>query len=194
VFQLLKDTFLIRANASLNSVTDIKGLNGQNLVIDIDFQKYQHSTQIGEIAYIPLSVSKEYLNDTKLSVGDKVVFHHFVCQPDNEVVVGGETLYKCAYYFMWAKINLNQTFHPLEDFIFVEPILEPESAVRTSGGLMLKLDRENMPNTGIVFAASNAAKEKGLRMGDRVFFTNDADYDIKITGNNYYRMRCLLKS
>lgn len=189
MFQLLKNTFLIRANDKLNSTTNIIGYNNQPLIIDTDFQKYHHSTQIGEIAYIPLSVSSEdYLYDNKLSVGDKIVFHHFVCQPDNEVYVNGEKLFKCDYFFIWAKIN-NNKFEPLEDIIFVEPIVEQENEIKTKGGLLLKNFLGKVKNIGVVYAASKSASEKGLVAGDKVFFTNDADYDIKIFGKDFYRMR-----
>lgn len=190
--QLLRNTFLIRADKDLNTRLKIKGHNDQPLFLDTDFQKYQHATQFGQIAHIPLSISQEYINDVKLNVGDTVVFHHFVCQPDNLMKVpganGGE-FYKCEYYNLWCTLK-GANMQPIEDFIFVEPILEPENALRSSSGLLhMKRDRQKMKNTGIVFAVSKSAKEKGVRMGDRVFFTNDADYEIKIIDKDFYRMR-----
>ncbi len=189
MIQLLRDTFLLRADKDLNSRLNIKGHNGLPLFLDTDFNKYQHATQFGEIAFVPLSITDEYINDVPLKVGDKVIIHHFVVNQENIIEADGEKLYRCEYHQLWSKIE-GTYMQPLEDFIFVEPMMEPENALRSESGLLhIKRNPQKMRNTGIVFSASKAAKAKGLRMGDRVFFTNDADYDIKIVEKEYYRMR-----
>jgi len=183
--ELIKNVFLISADKDLNSKVKI---GGKSLFVDRDFDKYRYSTQIGEVFSCPKKIDeKEFINDTAINNGDIVIFHHFVCQPNNLVIVGGKELYKCEFYNLWAKIE-NQKITPIEDFIFVEPILEPESNL-TSNGLLLKTSREPLKNQGIIFALSSAARKSGLRMGDKVFFTNNADYDIKILESTLYRMR-----
>jgi co-chaperonin GroES (HSP10) len=182
--RLIKDVFLIRANKNMNKSIII---GGKTLTVDTDFEKYRHATQVGEIAFSPKIIDKEYLYNTPLNDGDKIVCHHFVCQPDNLISINNEEFYQCEYYNIWAKIE-GEKIKPLEDFIFVEPILEPESNLY-SGSLQVKREREYLKNQGIVFALSKSARAAGLKMGDRIFFTNNADYDIRLLDKNLYRMR-----
>lgn len=187
--KLIKDTFLVRADKDLKKTLSIKGHDGKFLFLDTDFGKYEHATQVGEIASTPLEISPQYLYDNQLSEGDKIIFHHFVVQPDNSIRSDGEELFRCDYFHIWCKIK-DEKIHPLEDFIFVEPILEPESSLWSENKLVqTKTKREFLQNQGIVFAASKSAKIKGVKVGDKVFFTNNADYDIKIIDKLLWRMR-----
>jgi len=179
---------LIRADRDSKRVTPITGHNGEPLSMDTDFDPYRHATQVGVVAYPSLVIDSEYLNDNPVKMGDVVLFHHFVCQDDNSLMYNNELLYRCEYFHLFAKI-VNTKLEPLEDFIFVEPILEPESNLVGESGLILKSNRGFLDNVGKVFALSKAAKKGGLRMGDVVFFTNNADYDINISGKELYRMR-----
>lgn len=186
--KLIKDLFLIRADVHSKNVSSITGINGEKLVIDTDFDKYRHAQQVGEVILSPQIIDSEHSYSNPVNAGDIVVMHHFVCQDDNKVKYNDETLFQCEYYHIWAKI-VNSKLEPLEDYIFVEPVLEPESHTKTEGGLILRTERAYLKNTGKVFALSKKAKESGLRMGDTVFFTNDADYDIKLLGTDLYRMQ-----
>lgn len=180
--------FLVRADKDAKQTTSIKGHDGENLILDTDFQKYYHATQVGEVAFSPQIIDSEYLNDNPVKDGDQVLFHHFVCQEDNAVKYNGETLFQCEYFHIWARI-VNTKLEPLEDFIFVEPILEPEENISTPGGLLLRAERQNLSGCGKVFALSKEAKKYGIRMGDVVFFTKDADYGINVMDHDLYRMR-----
>lgn len=180
--------FLIRADKDAKKITSIVGHSGDKLSLDTDFQKYNHATQVGEVAFSPQIIGSEFLNNTPIKDGDAVLFHHFVCQDDNQVKYNGETLYSCDYFHIWAKI-VDSKLEPLEDFIFVEPILEPLSQTKTSGGLVLKAERTNLKNIGRIHSLSKASRKLGMREGDIVFFTNDADYDINVLGKDLYRMR-----
>ncbi len=187
--QPIQNLFFIRANPDLHKTLSIKSHDGRNLILDTDFQKYNYATQIGEIAYAPLCISDEYTNDNPVKVKDTVVFHHFVCQPDNEFISNGERVYKCEYFHLFAKIE-NEKLTALEDFIFVQPILESEDSIWSlCKKIQLKPRRENLKYQAIVFSLSKQAEESGLLEGDKVYFTKDADYDINLFGIDLWRMR-----
>lgn len=184
--KLIKDLFLVRADKDKKRLSSITGHNGLPLVVDTDFDKYRHANQIGEVAFSPQIIDSEFSNDNPVNKGDIILFHHFVCQEDNEIQWKLDKLYKCEYFHIWAKI-VNTKLEPLEDYIFVEPVLEPEENI-VSNGLLLRKERAFLKNVGRVFALSNQAKKVGLRINDIIFFTNDADYDINVLGKDLYRM------
>ncbi len=185
--QLIKDTFLIKANPELNHTTKIVGHNGECVVIDAECNKFEHATQLAEIAYAPATVDSKYRYDVKLNKGDIVFIHYHQVQPKNAVSVNGEELYKCPYFQIWCKIE-NEKLIPLEEYIFVEPILEPESDLFCDK-LKTKVYQENIKSTGIVFAVGNMATEAGIKPGDKVFVTSNADLEVDILGKKLWRMR-----
>lgn len=175
------DMFLVKTNGSR---VDSVGTTG--LTIDTDYNKYKHTVQTGKIFATPIGISSKYENDTILSVGDEVVFHHFVCQSDNRSDFG-ENVYRADYFHLYGKIN-NGKLMALEDIVFVEPIIEDKSNL-FCGGLQIKSSLDNVSQQGKVFAASKKAQSLGVKSGDRVFFTKDADYSMKILDTGLYRMR-----
>ncbi len=178
-----KDTFLIRVQSDRIN-TGIAGIGGKEIIIDSDYNKYKHTTQIGIIHACPIKITKQYLYDTELNVGDTVAFHHFVCQADHKIEDG---VYRAEYFHLYALLK-DSSVEPLEDVIFVEPILESEDSLY-AGNIRIKSHQENIKQCGIVFAASKKAKAMGVRDGDKVFFSKDADYKMKLIDKVYYRMR-----
>lgn len=178
-----RDTLLIEVDSPHKdgiSVGDTK------IIIDTDYNRYDHSRQIGKIHTKSIQITKQYLNDVPLEIGDEVVFHHFVCQPDHKMPFG-KNVYRCEYFHLYAKI-VEGKIMPLEDVIFVDPILEPEENMFI-GKVQIKPHREFLKQQGIVFAASNKAKSMGILPGDKVFFTPNADYSMNVTGKHLWRMR-----
>lgn len=196
--KVAKDTFLIRVQSDRNADIGVIGANGKKISIDVDYNKYKHTAQIGEIFACPIKVTGQYIYDLQLNEGDIVVFHHFVCQPDHRVNIG-ENIYRAEYFHIYAKMfggikSINGKvisywdMQPLEDIIFVEPILEDENNL-FAGKIRIKTHRENLKQTGTVFALSNKAKEAGICEEDKVFFSANADYQMKIVDKDLYRMR-----
>lgn len=196
--KVAKDTFLIRVQSDRNADIGITGDNGKKIIIDTDYNKYKHTAQIGEIFACPIRITNQYIYDLQLKEGDTVVFHHFVCQPDHKVNIG-ENIYRAEYFHIYAKMFVGPKeingaiacywdMQPLEDIIFVAPILEDEDNL-FAGKIRIKNHRENLKQTGIVFALSNKAKEAGICEGDKVFFSANADYQMKVIDKDLYRMR-----
>lgn len=181
-----KDTFLIQVDGDRNANIDVTGANGEKLIIDHDYNKYKHTTQIGKIFALPILITKQYLNDIQLNVGDTVVFHHFVCQPDHKVNIG-ENVYRAEYFHLYAKVQDGLLF-PLEDVVFVIPIMEDESALY-AGNIRIKTFCETVKQQGVVLACSKQAILLGIQPNDKILFTANADYKMKIADKELYRMR-----
>jgi len=181
----VKDIFFVDADFNANKTMDIKGADGERLYIDIDFDPYAYATRIGAITHTPLIIGDKYKYLTKLDKGDIVIFHHFVCQEDNRVIVDGKHYFKADFCHLFAKIK-NNTVTPLEQFIFVRPI---KDEVKFMGKLQISFEDKNLKSTGIIEYLSEEAKGVGLKVGDKVFYTKNAEYKMNILGTEFYRMR-----
>ena len=183
----IKDIYYVSADKDKNKKLNIKGHNGENLFIDIDFDKYRHAVQDGIIESTPTKIGKEYSNDIPLEKGDKVYFHHFVVQPDNSYIHDDKELFKCDYPSIYCVIR-DGKINMIEDWILCKPIQEPEENF-IRNGLYLKPSRENIPLRAIICHISKKAHESGLMVGDEIIFKEDSDYDMMIEGDIYYRMK-----
>ena len=185
--KVIKDTFLIRADRDLNRTTKVKGHDGNYLVIDADVNEFEHATQIGTVGHVPEIIDIKYRYDTPIFENDVIIFHYHVTQSKHAIEINGEQFFKCPYFQIWCKIE-NETIVPLEDFIFVEPIMESEEEM-FSGNIQTKLYQEEIKSTGIVYSVSSMATQLGIKEGDKVFVTSSADLEIEILGKKLWRMR-----
>ena len=180
------DHYIIHSEQTTNNRTGTY-VGGKELLIDTDFGRHKHAIRIGTIHTLPLSISDTYINNVKLEIGDKVVIHHFVIQPENKIANQGN-LYLCKYLFIYAVIKDNEIM-PIEDLIFVEPMEETDEDT-TKGGFTLKTEKAGkVRQKGKVFACSKRAREMGIMPTDIVYFTSHGDYKINIVGHDLYRMK-----
>lgn len=173
------DTFLIKVTQTTNNRIG-------NFIIDTDYNKYNHAVQIGEVTHLPITITPQYKYDNVINVGDTIIFHHFVVQPDHKIKAM-ENIYKCEYFHIYAIIKQGELI-PIEDAIFVEPIEETTEDLYRNG-LRVKMVEGKKMKTGIVFASSKQAQSFGVLSGDKVFYGANADYPMKVVGKDLYRMR-----
>ncbi len=183
----IKDIYYISADKFSNNKLGIKGVDGQALFLDIDYNKYHHAVQNGIVEFCPGRISASQSNDIPLVQGDKVYFHHFIVQKDNLYLNEGKEYYKCDHRDIYCVIR-DGKINMLEEWILCVPVLEPEENF-FKGGLYLKPTRENLPFRATIKHVSKLAKEAGLNVGDEIIYRADADYEMPIEGDKYYRMK-----
>ncbi|MES2395793.1 MAG: hypothetical protein V4549_07310 [Bacteroidota bacterium] len=154
---------------------NIKGLE----FIDTDFNPKILATKVGRINSLPICVGSEYKYETKLNVGDEIVFNHLVCQERNKF---SNNIFFCQYYNIFARIQ-NGELEPLEDVFFCHKIVEPDT---TFPGFHIPGKVSGKHAT--VMAVSALVAKEGVKVGDIVYFTKNADYEIVIAGNELYKM------
>ena len=183
--QLVKDIFFVSADKNALKTLNIGGVDFH---IDTDFTPFDYSTRIGVVTHTPLIIDSKYSYDNKILDNDVVIFHHFVCQPQNEIKVNDIEYFKANYFHIFAKVEDNDIIC-VEDFIFVEPI-KKEYSERFIGGIQFDYDENSVvQQKGIIRYLSKKAIAFGLNKGDIVYFTKNADYKMEVLGNEYYRMR-----
>lgn len=184
--RVAKDIFLVQVDNAKNSTLDIVGSSGKKLLIDTDYNKFKHSTRVGKVFALPIMLTPQYIYDVPLNIGDEVMFHHFVCQPKNKIEIY-DNVYRADYFNVYAKI-VDDMIEPLEDIIFVDPIKEKEEDL-FCGVIKVRTKLDVVKQQGIVFASSRKARAWGILPGDKVHFSRNADYEMKLVDKVLYRMK-----
>lgn len=185
--QIIRNTFLVEGDKDEAKRLSIKdSLTGEYLLIDTDFDKYQYSSQIAKVVGVPKLIEKSQGKyDTEIKEGDTILVHHFVLQDDMAVNVDEKTYYKAPYYHLFALVK-DETIIPLESFLFVLPIEQEEVFV---GDIQVTFDVTEKQGCGKVAFLSKQAQELGLQIGDVVFYTKNANYELNVGDTKYLRMR-----
>lgn len=153
----------------------IKGLE----FIDADFNPKVLATKVGKIHSLPICISSEHRNDVKLEVGDEIIFNHLTCQNRNKF---SENIFFCQYYNIYGLIKDGE-LKPLEDVFFCTKIIEPDT--NFAG---FNIPGKVSSKCATVFAVSEYVGKEGVQVGDIIYFTKNADYEINIAGNELYKM------
>ncbi len=173
--RVAKNKFLIEVNDQFVR-PNISGLK----FVDTDYNPKVLATKIGRIHTLPIALEGlDYHFDLKLNVGDEVVFNHMVCQDRNKFQ---ENIFFCDYFNIYGLL-LNDKIYPLEETLFCEKIMEPDVQISC-----LKIPGKVSDKCATVFELSTKCYEAGIRKGDIVYFTKNADYPMEIFGNEFYKM------
>lgn len=196
---VVMNEFLLDADKNLNRKTNIKLPNGEYFQLDADLEEMELATQIASIAFVPSIISPEYKNKTPLKKGDLIICHFHVVRAKNEITLGAFTpegyidnsrtrqVFRCPYFHLWAKIE-NETIIPLEEFLFVEPIIEDKSEL-FCGQFQVKLEQGFLHKRGRVIANSVLSDEAGIKLNDTVIVTQNAECEIELFGRTFWRLR-----
>jgi co-chaperonin GroES (HSP10) len=129
-----------------------------------------------------------------VSVGDTLYFHHHVVIEPPQVIDKEKDIYYVtinpeepilsqAYAF---KSKETGEISPLQNWVFIKPV-EQEAEFK-SNILHIYREKEDPNKEGEIAFDSEAVIDLGLKKGDRVFFQRDADYEMELDGNKYWRM------
>lgn len=183
-FQPTSDYIFVHADKDKGSQKVLP--NGQVLYIATKWRPTDRgiATQDGVVRYVPMRLTNK--KPIEVAVGDKVIFHHSVCDDANQVEVNGEILYHALYeHAMFCKI-VDGKITMLNDRNFVEPIDVPE---KSSLIITPDMAKKKSHNTGIIRHVNKGLDEQGVRAGDKIVFTKNSDYDIDVEGTMYYCMK-----
>lgn len=186
--RLLRDKFMILADPNLKAYLPILGLNGTPLRLSRQFDPYRHSTQIGVIHEVPMEFSEESIDSHLLKKGDTVWFHHFVCQPKNRWMIDGVEMFQASWGQIFAKIEEDGTLVPMNEYVFVEPIIEGDGDL-WAAGLKLRDTAQAVQMVGTAFAVSAKASSLGINRGDKIHYMKGADYEMNIEGKKLWLMK-----
>jgi len=170
--------------------------DGTELWLDTELEKFQHARQYGIVKYPTLNPRKQFDDGIELQSGEKVYFHHFVCDERiNKLIsvasdsnITKEKIYQ-AYIDQVYCVIRDEKIIMLQDYVFVEPIYEDDSQYVTSSGIYLKAEKEVMKEKGIVRHINKFSEDLGIKVGQKVIFQKSCNYEMEVEGKKYYRMR-----
>ena len=160
----------------------------QELYLDAKFNEFQHRFMEGEVVAIPEKFK------VPVSVGDTLYFHHHVVLQPPQVIDKENDIYYVMINLQEGILSQAYAYKsketgevaPLQDWVFLKPV-EQEAELK-SDIIHIYREKDEINKEGEVAFDSEAISQLGLKKGDRVFFQKDADYEMELDGQKYWRM------
>jgi co-chaperonin GroES (HSP10) len=151
--------------------------------LDTAFRRLWNANQKCKVVAAP--------DGSDLDPGDTVYVHHFVIEDERRVPVAGKEYRWLEYNQIYCKVK-DGIVKALGYYVLVEPVKFDESKFKkeTASGLLLtrKAGTQNVDRVGVVAHIGQVAEEAGLKVGDKIFFNKNCEYEINIEGKKLYRM------
>ena len=176
----IKDLYWIEVE---KETEDTIMLHGKELYRDTSYDPMKLARQYGTVYKTPIQDTK----DTGIQEGDKVWFHHFVATPVNLVKhADRENIYQTSAEQIYL-IKRNEEYIPVGVWNFMEQeVKEPE---QSESGIFLETSASEVELHGYAVIINKWMKERGVKEGDRVVWSENSEYDMNIEGEKLLRMR-----
>jgi len=180
--KLIKDQFWIKIEKPEEDTLKCGDLE---LVLNTSYNPMFHARRYGIVFVAPETTSVDF--DVKK--GDKVWFHHFVPIEDNHIkYIDEEDVYLAQINQIYARERKGEV-KTVHHWNLIEQIVEEESDIKTDSGIYIKSEVEDVLERGVVKHPSERLSEMGVKVGDKIIFTKNSEYDMDINGEELLRMR-----
>jgi len=177
------DSFIVHVP---KTVKDTVSIGGQELYLSTKFNEFEHRIPKGTVVATP----KRY--NTPVKVGDTVYLHHHVTIDGMQIMDEKKGYYRAEYSpeggfvtQVYAYEN-EEGVHMLTNWVFVEPVKQPEGL---KSEILELVEFEPVENRyGRILYDSEALAELGVKKGDIVYFARNADYEMVVAGKKVWRM------
>ena len=170
--------FIVSTDSRYNN---IKEIDGKELVVnsEITERDARFVNRVGKVESIPSAIK------TPVEIGDEIIVHHNVFRTwydqtgtlKNGSGFLGDNQFAVHYDQVFA-YKRNNKWMAMPGYVFVEPITE------TKAGILVDEIEEEIPLRGdVVIPNAN------FKIGDRVGFTPDSEYEFIIDNERLYRIR-----
>lgn len=177
----IKDLYWIKVEKETEDTIKIGGVE---MYRDTSYNPMKLARQYGTVYRTPIHSSI----DVDLKEGDKVWFHHFIPSAVNKVQYSeDDNVYKAEIQHLYLRKRGEDDFKALGHWNFIEQeVAEPE---KSSSGIILETSGSDVELHGKAVFINEELQEQGVEEGDRVFFSEDSEYDMNIEGRSLMRMR-----
>lgn len=134
--------------------------------------------------------------DITAEVGDYLFYSHLIMRTafdhhNNEVannflVDPVDKIYRVPPRLVYAYTKGSELFVP-EPFFICKPVLIEDKT--TESGIFLPGNDKEIERLGELIYINETMQKKGYKKGDRIVFSKDSEYEIKVLGERMYRMK-----
>tara|TARA_R110002020_G_scaffold63770_7_gene169855 strand:- start:7167 stop:7736 length:570 start_codon:yes stop_codon:yes gene_type:complete len=176
----IKDYYWVKVEKETEDTIEI---NGVEMYRDTSYDPMKLARQFGTIYKTPIHSPE----GADLEEGDKVWFHHFIPTEVNKVkYADSENVYQAQIQHIYLR-ERDGEYKAVGDWNFVEQeVKEPE---QTASGIILETEGKDVELHGKTVFINSWMEEQGVEEGDRVFFSENSEYDMNIDGRSLLRMR-----
>ena len=168
----------------------IKTDSGFELYVDSKFKDFEHRVTDGPVVCSPLRYN------TGVKEGDTLYFHHLVVMNEGQVLTGDDNHYVVRYDDVHTVNNQAIAYKcqdtgeikPLAGWTLLEYVEEINPGAQSDLIEVVKLEESPVRKARVAFNAP-WIEELGLKVGDVVGIVKNMDYNIKIDGKTYFRVR-----
>ena len=193
VFGIIREGKIIPMNNIVYIKTDkyrneTKGDDDFKLYNDISYNPLNigNVVQDGEVLSVCKKANDSYFDrplEIEIAPGDKVYAHHFLTDEGAERIFNGETYYEMIYENIYCKIVQGKIVM-VNDWNFITPI--PDDEANERDGIILTTEKVKVAQTGVVEVAN---KNLGVKVGAKILFKRNRDYEMIVEGKVYYRIK-----
>jgi len=160
----------------------------ETLRVDTSWSPMHWVNQRAEVYSVPEVLDSWMNTEIEVQPGDFVYTHHFINDANNAIEFEDLEIAYMPYNQLYARVRDGEIYM-LNDFVLVEPVRETEDEIKTESGLYFKTNTEVKRNIGILKYVNSNTKDIGAKVGDKVCFEKDADYEMDIEGEKLFRMK-----
>ncbi len=175
---------IVESEQDYNNEVTLSG--GQKIIVNTTIESVSNINRQVEVVSVPKGLI--------LQEGDVIIIHHNILRRKNDVKgreVRSDYWIKDNYYFVPpTEIFLYKrdgVWYGLDPFVFIEPIKKKPEISKT--GIYLTTKEKEVKNTGYIKYINKELESWGLKVGDKVFFKDDSEYEFEIEGQVLYRMK-----
>jgi co-chaperonin GroES (HSP10) len=166
--------------------------HGQKIFVDTTYDAMKKVNQVGVIEH-----TNDKMRALGLKEGRKVVVHHFCLgstTKDSPFVseakkINGKKLFKADFPVEVFAYEHENEWHPVNEWVFVIPISRKNMlAEQSSLTLPEHLESEQVEQVGVVVALNEKLKDQGVKIGDKILFTRESEYEVDLEDQKVYIM------
>ena len=174
----IKDIYWIEV---VKQTEDTFTLNGVEMYRDTSYDPMRLARQFGTVYEVPIH------NNLDIQKGDKIWFHHFVATDANKVkYIDDKEVYQATRDQIYL-VERDGEMIPIGVWNFIKQ--ERKEAEKTESGIFLETSASDVELHGHAVYINDWMKDQGVKKGDRVFFSENSEYDMNINGESLLRMR-----
>jgi co-chaperonin GroES (HSP10) len=177
--------FIVEIDKAYSNEVELS--TGESLIVNSTIESVEHINRVATIVAAPCF--------TVLKAGDKVIVHHNIFRLRNDVKgnvaqsnfhIEGNTYFVPLTEVFMVKSE-GEDWRAMNPYCFVKPIDKEEEQ-----GFSLSLSegsyKGKQKGVGIMYYPNEDLTAQGVKMGDKVKFTANSEYEFNIDGDLYYKM------